>query len=105
MKITRHKTVMASYAVVSSGGRGTGYFNDGEGHGVEQIIDRGIERALDILGGEYMTNTVMIQSVSTSPIPLVDGTVFLAITVIATLEPNKMKDMRFVKSIHQAEVI
>lgn len=96
MKITRHKTVM-TFAVVSSGGQGHGYFHDGEGHSVEQIVDQGIERALDILAGEYMTNTVMVQSVSTSPIPLADGTVYLAITVIATLTPNKMADMRFLK--------
>jgi hypothetical protein len=98
MKITRHHTVVVTYAIIS-GETGTfgGGPNGGSAFDVAFAIDKGIQNALDRLGGQYMTNTVELQQVSSVPLEIKDGAVFLAVTVVARLEPNKMKDMRFVK--------
>lgn len=96
MKITRHKTVIVPYAIVTNKGSFGGMnVNGGTTSYISQVIDLGIEDALAQLDGMYMTNTAMIKGMSATPLELGDGSVFLAITVIATLEPNKMKDMRF----------
>ena len=98
MKITRHKTVVVPYAILSdSKSWGGGPDESGSASAVAMTIDTGIEKALLILGGEYMTNTQKLQNVTATPLEMGDGSVFLIVTVIATLTPNKMADMRFLK--------
>ena len=103
-RIVRHQTIIDTYAAVSTNGSWGGYIdeeNQGSAYAVETNVDQAIQQALDILGGRYMTNTKELRSVTTVPLTMGDGSVFLIITVTASLEPNKMRDMRFLKGVEK----